>query len=248
VRADIDLDQQALESAISTYDYTTATAIYTSGAHSKPRAECTLTSPTTLGQAVSKGTAVTFTSNAGTASTGGAYFTYAADATSFRFTYSVADLQVQPTATQCYVGGLPTASQSTSGCVATSFGSSTFTIGSTTYTATCVNNAGRTLQGFSTKAQSTMYTCNPTPPANITYPTGCPYTSYVPVRGSLTSMIEHGVPPWQPPPRSLRSERDPHNTYARTARSRSTSTTTACTTTPTSSSSQASTVPPRPPQ
>ena len=52
--ADIDLDQQAIESALSDAPsgYATAKNIYQLGGHSKPTAECTLTSPATLGQAV----------------------------------------------------------------------------------------------------------------------------------------------------------------------------------------------------
>ena len=124
-RADIDLDQAALESALSTYDYATAQAIYTSGAHSKPRSTCTLTTPTTLGQAISKGTSVTFTSVAGTSTTGKAYSAYVSTDTSFRFTYPVSTDRVQPPATACYVGGLLTADQSTQGCIGGSTASTT---------------------------------------------------------------------------------------------------------------------------
>ena len=192
-RADIDLDQAALESALSTYDYTTAQAIYTSGAHSKPRATCTLTSPSTLGQAVSKGTAVLFSTNGGESASGGAYSTYDATTTSFRFTYPVSTTRVQPLNSQCYVGGLPASSQSTQGCIVGSDGgSSTFTVGSITYDATCTNNGGRTLQSFSVKAQPYMYACNPTPPENATYQVGCPYTSYLPVRAR--SLGRHSNP------------------------------------------------------
>ena len=71
---------------------------------------CTLVSPSTLSQAVSKGTAVTFTTMGGASTSGGAYSTYASTVTSIKFTYPVADSRVQPTASQCYVGGLPTSS------------------------------------------------------------------------------------------------------------------------------------------
>ena len=173
---------------LATPDYTTATAIYTSGAYSKPTAECVITSPATgLAASVAKNTEVTFTTVSGqTNVVGKAYTGYNAGSTSFLFTYPVSDLQVEPTASQCYVGGLPTTSYSEQGCILGSdiagAGTSTFTIGSNQYAATCTNRGKRTLQGFSTGAQSKMYSCSGN---NVNDPTkgyanGCPYTSFLP--------------------------------------------------------------------
>jgi hypothetical protein len=186
--ANIDLDQAAMETALGTYDFVGAKAMYETGAHSKPSAVCTLTSPTTAGAAIAKKDAVTFTTSNGDSVSGKAYTDYTADATEIVFTYPVASIRVQPADTACYVGGLAAADQSTLGCIAGSSGtdaasgdgagSSSFTIGSTTYTATCVNRGKRTLQGFSTKAQAVMAEC----PVDTTvdYENGCPYTSYAP--------------------------------------------------------------------
>jgi hypothetical protein len=185
--SNIDLDQAAIETALGTYDWTTATAIYTGGAHSKPTAVCTLTGSATAGAAIAKKDSVSFTTVNGDTVTGKAYSDYAADATSISFTYPVAESRVQPDDSACYVGGLPAASQKTLGCISgsgdevssgLSAGESSFTIGSTTYTATCVNKGKRTLQGFSTKAQAVMYDCPVD--STVDYENGCPYTSYLP--------------------------------------------------------------------
>ena len=52
-------------------DYITAKAIYTTGAHSKPSAVCTLSSPATLGAAVAKKAYVSYTTNTAQAVTSG---------------------------------------------------------------------------------------------------------------------------------------------------------------------------------
>ena len=93
--------------------------------------------------------------------------------------YPVSELRVQPPTTACYVGGLDAAAQVTDGCInATATGAASFTIGTTTYTATCTNRGKRTLQGFSTKAQAVMYDCPVD--TTVSYANGCPYTSYKP--------------------------------------------------------------------
>ena len=68
----------------------------------------------------------------------------------------------QPEATACYVGGLPLATQKHRGCIAVAASSgtaSTFTIDSTTFTATCANKNWRTFKWFSTQAEGKMYNC-----------------------------------------------------------------------------------------
>jgi len=187
--SNIDLDQKAMEDELkSPPNWATAKAIYTTGAHSKPSAVCTLTSPTTLGADVAKKAFVSYTSNGGQAVTSGkAYSDYKATDTSLTFTYPVSQDRVQSAATSCYAGGMASTNWKTSGCIDGSSGggasgegdaSSTFTIGSTTYTATCTNRGKRTLQGFSTGAKSKMYDC----PVNSakSWKNGCPYTSYKP--------------------------------------------------------------------
>ena len=169
-------------------DYITAKAIYTTGAHSKPSAVCTLSSPATLGAAVAKKAYVSYTTNTAQAVTSGkAYAAYDATATSLTFTYPVSEDRVQSATTTCYAGGMASANWKTSGCIdGSSAGgasgegdaTSTFTIGATTYTAVCTNRGKRTLQGFSTGAQAKMYEC-PTNSAK-SWKNGCPYTSYKP--------------------------------------------------------------------
>jgi len=176
--ANIDLDQKMLESYLGSNDFTNAKAVYTSGAHSKPTATCALTSPTTVGQSLSKGDAVTFTTTNGDAVSGKSYSSYAATDTSVSFTYPVSSLRVEPAASACYEGGLKPADYSSLGCIAVAGGSSTFTILGTTYTGTCTNKGKRTLQGFSTKAKSVMNDCPVD--STVSYANGCPYTTYKP--------------------------------------------------------------------
>jgi len=187
--SNIDLDQAAMETELKDPpDYITAKAIYTTGAHSKPSAVCTLSSPATLGAAVAKKAYVSYTTNTAQAVTSGkAYAAYDATATSLTFTYPVSEDRVQSATTTCYAGGMASANWKTSGCIdGSSAGgasgegdaTSTFTIGATTYTAVCTNRGKRTLQGFSTGAQAKMYEC-PTNSAK-SWKNGCPYTSYKP--------------------------------------------------------------------
>merc|ERR1719421_467904 len=94
--ANIDLDQAAIESALGTYDWATAKDIYSNGAHSKPTATCTLTSPATAGAAIAKKASVTFTTANGDTVKGKAYSAYTAADTSISFTYPVSESRVQP--------------------------------------------------------------------------------------------------------------------------------------------------------
>jgi hypothetical protein len=178
--ANVDLDQKAIESELGTLPqgFATAKAIYEKGAHSKPRAVCTLDAKQTV--AIKKKDPVTFTTVGGAAGVGKYYEDKTGEVTSLRFTYPVSSDRVTPVADQCYVGGLDASVQSTLGCIAVTGGKSTFTIGGTAYTGTCVNNGGRTLQGFSLKAKSVMEDC----PVDTTvaYVNGCPYTSYAPYK------------------------------------------------------------------
>jgi len=181
--ANIDLDQKAMEAQLSDFDFATAQAIYETGAHSKPTAICDLGGSDATAAAISKGDTITFTAKSGAVATGKAYEDYDAGATQIAFTYSVSGAtRTEDLSKQCYAGGLPSADQSTLGCISTaSDGTSAFSVGSTTFQgATCTNRGKRTLQGFSTGAEGKMYTCSVTPPAGATYSVGCPYTTYEP--------------------------------------------------------------------
>jgi hypothetical protein len=184
----IDLDQKAIENALSesTIDYTAVSNLYQSGGNSKPYAEFTVPA---LTSALSKGNAVVgATSNA----QGTMYKGYSTGATSIRVAYFISD--VQNTYVACKFGSLlavppgTTAAatqpyQLTSGCFSSSVENLTITTtgGSVTVTpsAGSTNKAGRTLQGFSTKAAGTMYTvatgCSG---ASNRATDGCPYLDY----------------------------------------------------------------------
>ena len=179
--ARIDLDQSAMESALAQpVDYTMATTIYTTGAHSKPSAVCTLISPATLGQSVAKSTGVSFSTTSGqTITNGKSYQDHEATSTTFTFSYPVSEERVQPDGSACFEGGMAVSDRKSSGCIASDgTGSSTFTINAITYTATCTNRAKRTIQGFSTSAQAKMHDC-PTD-SSKSWVNGCPYSSYLP--------------------------------------------------------------------
>ena len=130
-----------------------ATAIYTSGGHSK--------SYSTFAYAA--GTAAAFASGAtctGSTSSGGSVSgtlksAVSAGATSFSCVYDTSE--VQASYQFCQVGGLPTASQVTSGCMVDSAditlgGTETLAAADLTLTGTY---AGRTLQGFATASTNT---------------------------------------------------------------------------------------------
>jgi len=182
--ARIDLDQQSLEEAIEdSTDWSAGKELYKNGAHSMPTATCTLLSPNTLSKEVSSSASVTFTTVGGSPATGAALTRYNAGASELAFSYAVSAERVEPFDTRCYVGGLPADQQDTRGCIQGSTSNTTtsvFTVGSTTYTASCTNDGARTLQSFSTKAQQLMYECTAAPAEAVTYPVGCPYTTYEP--------------------------------------------------------------------
>lgn len=179
--ANIDLDQAALESLMSdSFPMADSQAMYESGAHSKPTATCTLSSP--LAADVASKEAISFTDNAGSATSGKAKSSFSAGATEIQIMYPVGDQNPQTTA--CYVGSLATADQMTNGCLDPS---QNITIGGSSYTCTSVANAGgRTLKGFSTASKSKMYDATlsskdcPAPTEDRGYVYGCPYKSYVP--------------------------------------------------------------------
>ena len=177
--SDIDLDQSAIAARLSaSYDYAGAQDIYENGGHSKPEATCTFSSPAALVADVADKTSVSFTTEAGDSATATVNGGASAGAVEIDLHYFVSEERVAPDGTTCFTGGLRVADQATGGCIvgsASAGGSSTITISGAVYTAVCVNSAGRTLQGFSTAAQSKMYDCSSD--ATKDYPNGCPYST-----------------------------------------------------------------------
>jgi len=168
----VDLDQRDMEALLgqSPPDYSNAKAVYSQGGHSKSYAEFTLSSP--LGTMIAKSTPISGTTASGIATTGKAYAAYAASATVIRVQYTTSD--VQATYVGCQVGGIPTSlspGQVTTFCFAPDNVLTFFPSGGVAFSVTptsVVNKNGRTIQGFSTAAQSKMYTSCP----------GCPYFDY----------------------------------------------------------------------
>jgi hypothetical protein len=189
----VDLDQKALEDAFgSSYDFQAVGNMFTNGAHSRPTAVCTFKAPSGAPTVdIAKKEAVTFTTVDGAANgasddgSGSVGADYTASDATIKMNYPTSSERVEPDATQCYVGGLETTASSynTKGCVDDT---AKITIDGNQYDVTCVNTkAGRTLQGFSTKAKELMYdpslgSCKDEADDPKDYYYGCPYTSFVP--------------------------------------------------------------------
>lgn len=160
----IDLDQEAIEMqlALATDDsFAAALRIYSEGAFSKQVAQVSLTAPLSID--VEKGTAIMGVGADGNQIAGKAYEDNAAGASSIMIQYQTSDSQKNYVG--CQVGASTT--PNTVGCFAAS---GTMTVdGSATvsYSYDVLNNniAKRTIQGFSTSAQSKMAEC-----ANCPYP------------------------------------------------------------------------------
>ena len=167
----IDLDQEALEVqlALKTTDgLAAAKRIYTEGGYSKSYARVMLT--TALGAEVPKGTSITGVSASGPAVLGKALATTAMGSMTLDIQYVTTSDQA--TYVDCQVGGLAT--PNTNGCFAPS-GSLTITDSNGvavsvgyTYNPLTDNDNARTIQGFSTSADSKMLNC----------PIGCPYPDF----------------------------------------------------------------------
>lgn len=162
----IDLDQKAMETALGLGDsdavYTQAMAIYKEGGNSKSYAYVKLTTPLTA--AVDKKAAVTGTDTRGKPVSAMVYEDTAIDMDMIKIQYATSD--VQDDYVKCRVGGL--VDTMIDGCFQAS---GSMTIDGTSYDYTYDvnedNNNGRTIQGFSTGAESKMYRC-----------TNCPYSEY----------------------------------------------------------------------
>jgi hypothetical protein len=186
----IDLDQKAIENALSaaTINYALVKNIYEQGGNSKSYAEFTVPALTTD---LSKGNAVVgVTSGAG----GTLYSNYQELSTTIRVAYATSETQA--TYVDCKVGALETVPggviasatqpyQFTSGCFQAGESLTITTNSGATITVTPTvgptNKAGRTLQGFSTKAGGLMYTQGPNGGCDggSDRPTdGCPYRDF----------------------------------------------------------------------
>jgi len=160
----IDLDQAALENVlgVSPIDYGLVKKIYEQGGNSKPYAEFVVPK---LTQALKKGDQVV---GATSGASGMVYSDTAQDATKLKVAYSTSD--TQETYVSCKGGALQDAPAGTTATAMTPYKLATkcflkedlpvSSSGSSIVlkpTAAPVQKAGRTLQGFSTKAGGTMY-------------------------------------------------------------------------------------------
>jgi len=168
----IDLDQEAMEIQLSLANdeaYSNALRIYTEGAYSKSVAEVSLSGP--LPVDIEKGTPFMGKTASGNQVAGKAFEDNAAGSTSIIFQYKVAE--TQRNYVDCQVGA--STSPNTNGCLAAEGviqvdGKNDI---SYTYDPLVNNVAKRTIQGFSTSAQSKMAEC-----ANCPYPMYEKYYNY----------------------------------------------------------------------
>ena len=162
----LDLDQKALEVELynTPADFPNAGRIYREGGHSKSYSQFTVSA---LPAAISKGTAISGTTDDGTVVLGKAYSSASAGDTVLKVQYLVSDDQA--TWVLCRVGGLTEASY-TDGCLSETGTLTVSTVPELLISPTAVvHKNGRTLQGFSTSAQGKMY--------DGCY--GCPYETFL---------------------------------------------------------------------
>jgi hypothetical protein len=162
----IDLDQQALELELkqTTIDYTAVKGIYENGGNSKAYAEFTVPA---LVSALTKGDVVV---GASSSAQGSLYTDYLAGETTIKVAYATSSIQA--TYVSCKAGSLQPAPagitaaatqpyQLPTGCFTTgealSVNKSGGPVVTINPTAGPTNKAGRTLQGFSSKAEGTMH-------------------------------------------------------------------------------------------
>jgi hypothetical protein len=150
----MDLDQQAMQVQLgfkTTASFQNAKKIYQEGGNSMTFAVLTLSAP--LASPITKGTVITGQNAASQTVTGTALEDALATATTLKMLYDVG--LTQATHSTCKVGGLVTTM--TTGCLKDS---GTVTVNSVvlsyTYVTTQNNDNGRTIQGFSTSADTKM--------------------------------------------------------------------------------------------
>jgi hypothetical protein len=170
-QAFIDLDQQAIESYLTLYDFVIAQNIYDDGAHSESYAQVNVTTSGGLPEPVYEGQAVQAISLSGTPVTGTSLGDFPAGSSVFRFLYDTSDSQTNV----CHVGQLPEDIQATGGCI-----NDTGTIeidGATpiqySYDYQIHNDNAQTIARLSVEAKTTMHDC-PTCP----YPTFDKFYTY----------------------------------------------------------------------
>jgi len=164
----VDLDQKAMEDALGNSNddaYGIATNIYSMGGNSKSYAAISIV----LTADVEKGTDIKGKDMDGNSVIGKAYATYKSGSGETMIKVQYPTSAVQDGHLKCKVGGLIGADQVKTGCLEES---GELEIAGTMYPYTYDiekdNKNGRTIQGFSTSAESKMYECN----------NGCPYTEY----------------------------------------------------------------------
>jgi len=170
--AAIDLDQASMETQLALKtdaSFANARAIYEDGGHSKSYAAVSLAAPLSAG--VSKSTTISGTTEDGGPVNGKAYADYAAGDTEIRVQYITSDIQDSHVGCQVGALSLPGVDEAiVDGCLANvgkiSIDGSEYDY---SYDMMTDNNNGRTIQGFSTAAESKMFNgCK-----------GCPYDAYV---------------------------------------------------------------------
>jgi hypothetical protein len=160
------LDQEEMELQLALGNdeaYANALAIYSEGAYSKSTAKVTLASA--LGSAIKKGTSVTGKNASGNQVIGKTYEDYASVATEILIQYQTTDSQKNYV--ECQVGA--SLRPNTVGCLAASGSVAIDGVGDSSYTYNPLtdNINKRSIQGFSTAAQSKMAECE-----------NCPYKMY----------------------------------------------------------------------
>lgn len=160
----LDLDQQEIELhlGLETPDFAAAFSVYSEGYASKSQATLTLSD---LTFAIPAGASVVGTANDGTRARGTAVNAVTAGATELLVEYDVSDTQQNHV--RCMVGGSTT--PMLDGCYSSDGGNLTVDGQTVAYTAVSNTNA-RTIQGFSTGANTRMRPANPDNSASTSNP------------------------------------------------------------------------------
>jgi hypothetical protein len=164
----LDMDQNLMETYLSSSAFDVARSIYEKGGHSKSYAEVTVTSQGGLPYAIAKDERVRGFTSDGRAVAGTALDSYGKGSSTFGFLYFVSDDQSNHVG--CMVGGLPLSDQKLDDClvfngtieVANRSPSFVYEYNQQTH-----NKNDRTLKKFSTSAQELMFDCET-----------CPYKTY----------------------------------------------------------------------
>lgn len=167
----MDLDQNAIMFHLllsSESGFETAKSIYDNGSYTDSYAILQLSGGNVPAAGVSKGTKISGMTSGDKDITGEAYENMPAGGSTLKFKYPVYDMP-PPNHSGCIVGSLPTAWQSTVGCLKESGTINIDGIGSVSYTYSLAddNKNGRSFKGWSKNAVSEMEVCP-----------GCPYKEF----------------------------------------------------------------------